>query len=79
MRRPLTAVVLRPALATLALGSAGVLYGFPLYWLFVTSLKSKAELFATTVSRFEWRTSGQRIEPEPAGLRVEGDRLRLDR
>jgi len=28
---------------------AGVLYGFPLYWLFVTSLKSKAELFASSV------------------------------
>ena len=40
---------LRTALATLALGMAGVLYGFPLYWLFVTSLKSKAELFASSV------------------------------
>ena len=40
---------LRTALATVALGMAGVLYGFPLYWLFVTSLKSKAELFASSV------------------------------
>jgi multiple sugar transport system permease protein len=40
---------LRTALATVALGIAGVLYGFPLYWLFVTSLKSKAELFASSV------------------------------
>jgi two-component system OmpR family sensor kinase len=36
------------------------------------------ELFATTVRRFEWRTEGRRIEPEPAGLRLEGDRLRLE-
>ena len=36
------------------------------------------ELFATTVSRFEWRTAEQLIEPEPASLRVEGDRLRLE-
>jgi len=40
---------LRTALATVAIGMAGVLYGFPLYWLFVTSLKSKAELFASSV------------------------------
>ena len=39
----------RSALAAIALGVAGVLYGFPLYWLVVTSLKSKGELFASTV------------------------------
>ena len=39
----------RSALAAIALGIAGVLYGFPLYWLVVTSLKSKGELFASTV------------------------------
>ncbi|TMF37594.1 MAG: carbohydrate ABC transporter permease [Chloroflexi bacterium] len=49
MRRLGTAVILRSALTTFALGLAGVLYGFPLYWLFVTSLKSKGELFASTV------------------------------
>src|SRR5436305_8833297 len=49
MKRFGTAAVVRPALVTLALGAAGVLYGFPLYWLFVTSLKSKAELFASSV------------------------------
>src|SRR5437879_9238628 len=43
------ASLLRTALAVLALGTAGVLYGFPLYWLFVTSLKSKAVLFASSV------------------------------
>jgi multiple sugar transport system permease protein len=42
-------ILLRTALAVLALGTAGILYGFPLYWLFVTSLKSKAELFASSV------------------------------
>ena len=49
MRRPVDARLLRTALALLALGIAGVLYGFPLYWLVVTSLKSKGELFASTV------------------------------
>src|SRR5438128_1459447 len=49
MRRLGTAVILRSALTTFALGLAGVLYGFPLYWLFITSLKSKGELFASTV------------------------------
>jgi multiple sugar transport system permease protein len=49
MRRVLTAVFLRSALATVALGAAGVMYAFPLYWLVVTSLKSKAELFASSV------------------------------
>ena len=39
----------RSALATIALGLAGIVYGFPLYWLAVTSLKSKGELFASTV------------------------------
>ncbi len=49
MRRPPNAVILKSALVALALGVTGVLYGFPLYWLFVTSLKSKGELFASTV------------------------------
>src|SRR5437667_11902200 len=49
MKRSGTAAVVRPALVTLALGVAGVLYGFPIYWLVVTSLKSKAELFASSV------------------------------
>src|SRR6266480_1640639 len=49
MKRSGTAAVVRLALVTLALGVAGLLYGFPLYWLFVTSLKSKAELFASSV------------------------------
>ncbi len=49
MKRSGTAAVVRPVLVTLALGAAGLLYGFPLYWLFVTSLKSKAELFASSV------------------------------
>jgi multiple sugar transport system permease protein len=50
MKRRLTpARFLRTALATIALGAAGVLYGFPLYWLLVTSLKSKAELFSSSV------------------------------
>jgi multiple sugar transport system permease protein len=45
MSRPL----LRNGLVVIALALAGVLYGFPLYWLVVTSLKSKGELFASTV------------------------------
>jgi multiple sugar transport system permease protein len=49
MKRSGTAAIVRPGLVTLALGLAGVLYGFPLYWLFVTSLKSKAELFSSSV------------------------------
>ena len=49
MKRSGTAALVRPALVTLALGAAGLLYGFPLYWLFVTSLKSKAGLFASSV------------------------------
>jgi len=40
---------MRSALAAIALALAGVVYGFPLYWLVVTSLKSKGELFASTV------------------------------
>lgn len=39
----------RGALVAVALALVGVLYGFPLYWLVVTSLKSKGELFASTV------------------------------
>jgi multiple sugar transport system permease protein len=50
MRRRRTPLALaRIALAVLGLGFAGLIYGFPLYWLIVTSLKSKAELFASTV------------------------------
>jgi len=41
--------VLRIAVATAGIAVAGVLYGFPLYWLAVTSLKGKGELFASTV------------------------------
>jgi len=41
--------LLRIALTVVGLGIAGLLYGFPLYWLVVTSLKSKAELFASTI------------------------------
>jgi multiple sugar transport system permease protein len=41
--------VLRAGLAAIGLVSVAILYGFPLYWLFVTSLKSKAELFASSV------------------------------
>jgi len=36
------------------------------------------ELFASTVSRFEWRSPEEPIEPSPSGLRLEGDRLRLE-
>jgi multiple sugar transport system permease protein len=50
MRRRRTPLALaRIAAAFLGLGVAGLLYGFPLYWLVVTSLKTKAELFASTV------------------------------
>lgn len=45
MSRP----IVRSAVVAIVLGLAGLLYGFPLYWLVVTSLKSKAELFASTV------------------------------
>jgi multiple sugar transport system permease protein len=41
--------IVRSAVVAIVLGLAGLLYGFPLYWLVVTSLKSKAELFASTV------------------------------
>lgn len=42
---------LAPRAAALgALAVAGIVYGFPLYWLVVTSLKSKAELFASSVN-----------------------------
>ena len=46
-RTPIT--FLRIAIAVVGLGTASLLYGFPLYWLVVTSLKSKAELFSSTV------------------------------
>jgi len=46
-RTPVT--LLRIAIALLGLGIAGLLYAFPLYWLVVTSLKTKSELFAATI------------------------------
>jgi multiple sugar transport system permease protein len=49
MRKLASRRVLGNGLAYIALALAGVVYGFPLYWLVVTSLKSKAELFASTV------------------------------
>ena len=54
MRRPRrrsTAVWARVALITVGLAVAGLLYAFPLYWLVVTSLKSKAELY-TSITLF---------------------------
>jgi multiple sugar transport system permease protein len=39
----------RIGIAVVALGAVGLLYAFPLYWLVVTSLKSKGELFASSV------------------------------
>jgi len=46
-RGPITA--LRVAMAAVGLTAAAIVYAFPLYWLIVTSLKSKSELFASTV------------------------------
>ena len=46
-RRPVN--LPRLAIAAIGLGLAGIIYGFPLYWLVVTSLKSKGELFASSV------------------------------
>ena len=46
-RTPVT--LLRIAIALLGLGIAALLYAFPLYWLVVTSLKTKSELFAATI------------------------------
>src|SRR2546425_9603599 len=46
-RKPIT--FLRIAITVVGLGAASLLYGFPLYWLVVTSLKSKGELFASSV------------------------------
>jgi len=54
MRRPRrrsAAVWARVALITVGLAVAGLLYAFPLYWLVVTSLKSKAELY-TSITLF---------------------------
>jgi multiple sugar transport system permease protein len=48
-RRRTPTTLLRIALTLVGLGIAALLYGFPLYWLLVTSLKSKAELFASTI------------------------------
>jgi multiple sugar transport system permease protein len=41
--------MVRIAIALVGLLIAGLLYAFPLYWLLVTSLKTKAELFASAV------------------------------
>ena len=49
MRRNLAITALRLALAALGLAAAAIVYAFPLYWLIVTSLKSKVELFASTI------------------------------
>ena len=50
MRRSRSTIALvRIALAVLGVGAAGLLYAFPLYWLVVTSLKSKPELFSATI------------------------------
>jgi multiple sugar transport system permease protein len=49
MRRNLSITALRLAVAAIGLAAAAIVYAFPLYWLIVTSLKSKAELFASTI------------------------------
>ncbi|TMF46004.1 MAG: carbohydrate ABC transporter permease [Chloroflexi bacterium] len=48
-RRRSAAGLVRIAIASVGIGAAGLIYGFPLYWLVVTSLKSKGELFASSV------------------------------
>ena len=50
-RRRSAAVWGRVALITVGLAVTGILYAFPLYWLVVTSLKSKAELY-TAITLF---------------------------
>ena len=50
-RRRSAAVWVRVALITVGLAVTGILYAFPLYWLVVTSLKSKAELY-TAITLF---------------------------
>ncbi len=50
-RRRSAAVWVRVALITAGLAVTGILYAFPLYWLVVTSLKSKAELY-TAITLF---------------------------
>src|SRR5438067_10782273 len=45
-----TMSLVRIALAIIGVALAGLLYAFPLYWLVVTSLKTKAELFAASVN-----------------------------
>ena len=50
-RRRSAAVWARVALITVGLAVTGLLYAFPLYWLVVTSLKSKAELY-TSITLF---------------------------
>lgn len=49
MRRNLSVTALRFGLAAIGLVAVAIVYAFPLYWLVVTSLKSKAELFAATI------------------------------
>lgn len=49
MRSRAVAIAVRLVLAAVGLGAAIVLYAFPLYWLGVTSLKTKGELFASTI------------------------------
>ncbi len=48
MRQKAVINALRVGLISLGLAVVGVLYVFPLYWLVATSLKSKAELYAST-------------------------------
>src|SRR5947207_5731882 len=42
----------RSAIAAPSFGVVGIVYAFPLYWLFVTSLKSKAELYQADLSLY---------------------------
>jgi multiple sugar transport system permease protein len=49
MRRPTPLRLARLAIALVGVVVAGLLYAFPLYWLVVTSLKTKGELFASAV------------------------------
>jgi multiple sugar transport system permease protein len=44
-----TLLLARLGIAAAGLTAASALYGFPLYWLVVTSLKTKGELFASSV------------------------------
>ena len=42
----------RSAIAVPIFAAVGIVYAFPLYWLFVTSLKSKAELYQADLSLY---------------------------